>query len=161
MVGGLAAPASATGEGNVQIRGVALFGGDPSCEFGLYMQPPDSGWGLHGCLNLISYEGSQTPSGAYRETGTEQFEGDIVFVDDAGNVQVMGSGTFDTEYGLTSKWEGEPFASFQYHGRCQHPITSGTGDFSGATGRVDFKDSIEDGVATSFPYKGHIKLANS
>ena len=61
---------------------------------------------------------------------------------------------------ITSKWAGEPFVSDQYHGRCQHPITSGTGDFAGATGRIDFKDTIVDGVAVEFPFFGHVRLAD-
>jgi hypothetical protein len=43
------------------------------------------------------------------------------------------------------------------HGRCQHPITEGTGTgaFAGVIGRPDFKDDVESAV---FHYRGHITL---
>ena len=46
----------------------------------------------------------------------------------------------------------------EVRGRCQHPIVSGsgTGGFAGATGRLDFKDIIEDPI--TYVYRGHIFL---
>jgi hypothetical protein len=45
----------------------------------------------------------------------------------------------------------------EIHGRCQHPITagSGTGAFAGVTGRLDFKDDVDK---ATFYYHGHLTL---
>lgn len=156
MIGLLTAPAGADPAGkNRQVRGVATFGTE-RCPEGLDLQPQADGWGLDGCLNLMTVDESRLSNGGvYNEYGTEQFVGDLVK-----SGEIMSTGTFDTEYLITSKWAGEPFASEQFHGRCQHPITTGTGDFDGATGRIDFKDTIVDGVAVEFPFFGHVKLAS-
>lgn len=103
-----------------------------------------------------------TESGVYKEYGTEQFVGDIVYSEGGvADESTRAAGSFDTTYVITSKWAGDPFVSDQYHGRCQHPLTpgSGTGIFGGATGRIDFKDTIVDGVAVEYPFRGHLKLA--
>ncbi len=158
MLGAFAAPAGAgPGDTNRQVRGVAVFD-TADCPGGLDLEPQDDGWGLDGCLFLMTVDDSRlSDGGVYKEYGTEQFVGDLVY-SEGGNATVMASGTFDTEYVITSKWAGEPFASEQFHGRCQHPITSGTGDFEGATGRIDFKDTIVDGVAVEYPVFGHVNL---
>ena len=163
MVGVLAAPVSAAPDAkNHQVRGIATA--DTSrCPGALDLAPQDDGWGLDGCLHLLTVDESRLSSGGvYKEYGTEQFVGDIVYSE--GGVpdeSTREAGTFDTEFVITSKWAGEPFASDQFHGRCQHPITSGTGAFTGATGRVDLQDTIVDGIAVEFPFFGHVRLANS
>jgi hypothetical protein len=145
---------------NVQVRGVAEFVITEDC-FGLLIEPQDDGWGLDGCLSVLSVDDSRLSNGGvYKEYGTERFEGSIVYSEGGVRVESQ-SGTFDTDYVITSKWAGEPFLSDQFHGRCQHPITPGTGTdaFEGATGRLDFKDTIVGGVAVEYPFSGHIKLA--
>lgn len=155
----LAVPASAAPDGkNQQVRGVATFVTTGDCAGGLDMVPQAGSWGLDGCLFTTSVDEDRSglsQGGVYKEYGTEQFDGNLV--DPDGNV--IASGTFDTEYVITSKWAGAPFESEQFHGRCQHPITTGTGDFAGATGRIDFKDTIVDGVAVEYPFFGHVNLA--
>jgi hypothetical protein len=47
-------------------------------------------------------------------------------------------------------------AGNEIRGKCQHPILSGTGDFTGAQGRLDFKDNVETGHAL---YRGQLTLA--
>jgi hypothetical protein len=44
----------------------------------------------------------------------------------------------------------------EVRGRCQHPIVSGSGGFAGATGRVDFKDIVEDPI--TYVYRGYTNL---
>ena len=153
----LAVPATAAPKAkNHQVRGVATFEIEGPCAGGLDLVPQADGWGLDGCLFTSTVDDSRlSKGGVYKEYGTEQFVGDLVY-----NGDIMASGTFDTVYVITSKWAGEPFASVQFHGRCQHPITTGTGDFEGATGRIDFKDTIVDGVAVEYPFRGHVKLAS-
>ena len=88
----------------------------------------------------------QTPSGVYLETGDEVFIGTL----DGGP-----TGTFATTYMFEGKYDA---SGAEVHGRCQHPIAdgSGTGGFTGAKGRVDFKDIIGDPV--TYVYRGHISL---
>ena len=146
---------------NVQVRGVAEFVIEAEGCTGLLMEPQDDGWGLDGCLSVLSVDGARlSEGGVYKEYGTEHFDGSIVYSE--GGVpdeSTRATGTFDTEYVITSKWAGEPFISDQFHGRCQHPLTTGTDAFEDATGRIDFKDTIVDGIAIEYPFRGHIKLA--
>jgi len=39
------------------------------------------------------------------------------------------------------------------HGRCQHPIIAGTGDFAGASGVITFKDDVTNGTSL---YRGPV-----
>jgi hypothetical protein len=87
-------------------------------------------------------------SGVYIETGREL----VVASLNGGPV-----GTFTTTYQFESKWDPDVSTGAEVKGRCQHPITvgSGTGGLSGATGRLDFKDEVATGL---FFYRGHINL---
>jgi hypothetical protein len=100
---------------------------------------------LVGCLYAFVETSECSPSGTYRETGTEIF---------VGTYNGM-AGTFETDYRFTAKYKDCPNLVEEIFGRCQHPIVegSGTGDFVGVTGRFDIKD--EDPVA--FPYRGHLR----
>ena len=100
---------------------------------------------LEGCLYTFVDKDTarSSPSGTYRETGTELF------------VASDGSGTFETTYQFEAKYDlaGEIF------GRCQHPIVEGSGTdvFEGVTGILFFKDVIEAGSAPYYPYRGHLQ----
>lgn len=148
---------------NVQVRGVAEFVIETEGCTGLLMVPQDDGWGLDGCLSVLSIDDFRlSAGGVYKEYGTERFDGSIVYSEGGvADESTRATGTFDTDFVITSKWAGEPFVSDQFHGRCQHPITPGTGTdaFEDATGRLDFKDTIVDGIAVEFPFSGHVKLA--
>jgi hypothetical protein len=106
---------------------------------------------LEGCLYAFIDEFDCSPGGTYREEGREFFVG----------TYKGEPGTFWTTYKFEAKYEGcaangAPLGA-EIFGRCQHPITAGTGTgvFEGATGRIDMKDDIEAG---NFPYRGHVKL---
>ena len=88
------------------------------------------------------------PSGVYHETGREVFVGSL----NGGPL-----GTFATNYKFESKWDPDVTTGAELKGRCQHPIATGSGTdgFTGATGRVDFKDEVSTG---RYLYRGHIKL---
>jgi len=94
-----------------------------------------------GCLYAFVETAVSSPSGTYRETGTELF------------VASDGSGTFETTYRFEAKYD---LAGGEIFGRCQHPIVegSGTGIYEGVSGRIDMKDDIEAG---NFPYRGHLR----
>ena len=149
---------SAAGAANVQIDGTGVFDvagetcGGPPAGFESYQDYPPillSG-SLEGCwyTDVLRSVDHGAPSGIYLESGREVFVGSI----DGGPV-----GTFTTTYKFESKWSPDVSTGVEVHGRCQHPLVSGsgTGGFAGATGRVDFKDIVTDG---SYVYRGHIKL---
>ena len=145
----LAVPAAFAG-GATQISGVALFEEPGEC-----VDPEGMGdnyaldmdGALEGCLYTFVETADCSPSGTYRETGTELFVGEY-------NGEV---GTFRTTYKFEAKYEDCPNLVGEIFGRCQHPIVegSGTGVFEGVTGRLDFKDEVESGT---FLYRGHLRF---
>ena len=148
---GFVAPAHAGGA--IRISGIGYFD-----ETGVCDDPEGAGadfatvmtGDLEGCqyVFVTSYECS--PSGTYREEGTE------VYVIDG----PYGQGTFSTTYFFRAKFEGcSPdggFVGAEIMGFCQHPIVAGSGtdDYEGVTGRLHFQDDV---VAGNFPYTGHLR----
>jgi hypothetical protein len=135
--------------GATQISGIGFFAVGEDCtdeegagsDFALRMTGD-----LEGCHYVFVETWECSPSGTYRERGTEIFVGEYNVMD----------GTFETTYLFTAKFEECPDLDTEIWGRCQHPIVagSGTGDFDGVTGRFDIKDDIDAG---NFPYKGHLR----
>ena len=141
--------------GAIQISGLSRYPDGETC---VNLEGADYALELYegnlvGCLMITVLTSDCSPSGTYKETGTELFVG--VYNDDDGNV--IGEGTFSTEYVFTGKFEDCETLEIEIFGRCQHPITPGSGTdvFEGVTGRLDFKDNVETGI---FPYKGHLKF---
>jgi hypothetical protein len=139
------APSPALAEGATQISGVAVLdeadecdSGSVGADFALIMDGD-----LEGCLYTFVETQESSPSGTYRETGTELF------------IASNGAGTFETTYRFEAKYEDVANLSGEIFGRCQHPIVegSGTGIYEGVTGRLFFKDDVEAG---NFPYRGHL-----
>ena len=132
--------------GTSQLRGTGTISLDGDCDDLSSPFPPIELQGdLVGCVYTTSFEVVQeTPSGVYQERGTETFIGCLS--------NGTTCGTFNMTYKFTGKFAPD---GSTIHGRCQHPIVSGTGDFAGATGRLDFKDDVENAV---FYYRGHIRL---
>jgi hypothetical protein len=64
------------------------------------------------------------------------------------------TGTFHTTFTFTGKFDQ---LGQEVHGRCHHPIVSGTGDFANASGVISFHDIIDGTVVTS-SYSGPISL---
>lgn len=146
---GLPAPAHAAMR---QLTGTAYFSSSPS-ELCPEPQPPYDSYpalvmegSLDGCWYTHVETARTTKGGVYLESGQELFVGSL----NGGPV-----GTFTTTYKFEAKLDP---AGAEVRGRCQHPIVSGsgTGGFTGATGRVDFKDIIEDPI--TYEYRGHISL---
>jgi hypothetical protein len=143
---GVVSTAPAFAGGATQISGVGFFDEGDTCDsgsvgadFALVMTGD-----LKGCLYTFVETAQSSPSGTYRETGTELF------------VASDGSGTFETTYRFEAKYEDVANLVGEIFGRCQHPIVegSGTGDFEGVSGRIDFKDDVEAG---NIPYRGHLR----
>jgi Protein of unknown function (DUF3224) len=149
----LVASGVALAGGATQISGVAVYD-DPAV--GKCPDPPPGvasdypplvmTGSLDGCLYTDVLTTADSPSGTYRETGTEFFVGSY-----SGR-----SGTFATTYRFEGKYEDVDNLIGEIFGRCQHPIVegSGTGVFAGVSGRLDFKDEVETGT---FFYRGHLR----
>jgi hypothetical protein len=148
----LTLPAPVRAVGATQIPGVAYLDDSGACG-----DPEGQGataalimtGDLEGCHYIFVETSDCSPSGTYRELGTETFVGSY-------NGQ---AGTFRTTYRFTAKWEDCANLTGELFGRCQHPIIagSGTGVFEGVRGRLDFKDDIEAG---NFPYRGHVQWSS-
>jgi hypothetical protein len=150
----LVASGVALAGGATQISGVASYADPGECVdregAGATYAPLDmtgdlEAGGLQGCLyTFVDHETVQSsPSGTYRETGTEIF------------VASDGVSTFETTYRFEGKYTVADPAT-EIFGRCQHPIVegSGTGIYEGVSGTLLFKDDIEAG---NFPYRGHLR----
>jgi hypothetical protein len=144
-----AAPSPAHAGGATQVSGIGVYADEATCD-----DPEGEGadyalildGNLEGCLYAFIETTKSSPSGTYRETGTE------VFVGSWGDE----TGTFETTYRFEAKYEDVANLTGEIFGRCQHPIVkgSGTGVFEGVTGILLFKDDIEAG---NFPYRGHLR----
>jgi hypothetical protein len=96
----------------------------------------------------------QKPNGVVHAIGTEHFVGCL----DAGGVGHCTAADPTGTLALTARFEFKfDQANNEIWGRCQHPIVSGTGDFRGATGRINFKDNVTNGTSS---YRGHITFAD-
>lgn len=145
----LTKPSPVLAQGATQISGIAFFAEPGECtdlegegsDFALRMTGD-----LEGCHYVFVEDAECSPSGTYRELGTEIFVG---YYNGA-------LGTFRTTYQFTAKYENCPNLIGEIFGRCQHPliVNSGTGVFEDFTGRIDFKDDVEEG---NFPYRGHLQ----
>lgn len=143
------------GGGATQISGLGVYADEETCDDpeGVNAEGEKANYALildgdlKGCLYTFVGPTKSSPSGTYRETGTEVF---------VGSIGDGGSGTFETTYRFEAKYEDLDDPATEIFGRCQHPIVkgSGTGIFEGVTGRLDFKDDIEAG---NFPYRGHLR----
>ena len=142
------ATSPALAEEATQISGIAVFDEADLCDsssmdadFALIMSGD-----LEGCLYTFVETAESSPSGTYRETGTELFVGS--WGDEPG--------TFETTYRFEAKYEDVTDPATEIFGRCQHPIVegSGTGIFQDVSGIVFFKDDVEAG---NLPYRGHLQ----
>jgi hypothetical protein len=94
-----------------------------------------------------------TPSGVITGTGTEEFDGCLDANGDGSCQGAEPDGTLNLSFSFSSRFD---LTFALVHGRCQHPVTGGTGDFAGATGAFRFKDDPVTGCAY---YSGHLTLA--
>ena len=148
VLGCSALPASA---GTTQVSGLGVFNdecqppaGSPPADPGDY-PPINLSGSLDGCWYTYVSESKFNPGGTYQEKGTEIF---------VGCLNGTTCGTFDTTYTFTGKYVDVTFAQ-EIHGRCEHSIVGGTGDFAGARGVINFMDDV---VNLNFDYRGHISL---
>ena len=148
----LVAVSAAAGAGAITVRGDQLIAGASACpnaDAGTYLMKGD----LVGCWYTDTFDVvSENPGGGFRASGTEHFVG---CVDTNGNGTCGAGesyGRFNTTFTFTAKFAP---TGDEIHGRCHHPIVSGTGDFAGASGVLSFKDIPSEG---RFPYHGNLQL---
>lgn len=133
----MAVPASA---GTMQISGVQSFDTAGICPETSLATFTMTGT-LVGCWYTDSANTKVNPSGTIQQTGTEHF---------VGCLNGSTCGTFYTTFTFTAKF-ASPVA--EIHGRCHHPIVSGTEGFAAANGLLNFKDDVTTGTSD---YRGHI-----
>ena len=149
----MAVPASAGGNGATQISGI----GSPP-DAGECIDPP-AGFTPHyviamegdlvGCVyGEVTSSKGPGPSGVYKERADEIF---------VGSYKGKYVGTFKMRENFHAKFDLS--SGNELFGFCKHPIVkgSGTGDFAGVLGRLDFRDDVDDPDNVSFPYKGHFR----
>lgn len=145
---------AAAGQGAITLRGDQLIAGSQSCpgaNSGTYRMAGD----LVGCWytdDFVVTQAKDNPGGSFKASGTEHFVGCI----DTNRNGACGagepSGTFNTTFTFTAKLAP---TGDEIHGRCHHPIVSGSGGFAGASGVLSFKDIPSEG---RFPYHGNIRF---
>jgi hypothetical protein len=141
---------AAASAGTTRVSGTGVFNdqcqppvGSPPSNLGDY-PPIDLSGSLFGCWYTYVSRSKFNPSGTYVEQGNETFVGCL-----------NGScGTFETVYTFTAKYTDDTFAQ-ELHGRCEHRIVGGTGDFADAKGVILFKDDV---VNLLFNYRGNVHL---
>ena len=149
---------AASGAGAVIVRGDQLVLPSPnSCpaepgtvDGGTYLMRGD----LVGCWYTDVFNVTQqknNPGGAFKASGMEHFEG-CLNTDGDDSCAGERTGRFNTTFTFTAKID--PTIG-EIHGRCHHPIVSGSGVFAGASGVISFKDIPPEG---RFPYHGNIQL---
>ena len=149
----VAAPASASQN---QVSGIQAPGGTaPAC--GDTSASFTMTGGLVGCWYEDSgtqTKGQVTASGLYlyHFSGQEHFTGCLDVDGDGRCSSDDPSGTLYFTFTFTGQFEATPPYP-EIRGRCHHPIVSGTGDFAGATGVINFKDDVSNGTS---PYMGHV-----
>jgi hypothetical protein len=110
--------------------------------------------GLVGCWYTDIFDVVRSdPNGGILAVGTEHFIGCV----DADRNRTCNArdprGTLAFVYAFEGRFDK---SGNELRGQCQHPILSGTRDFAGARGQLNFKDDVTTGTAA---YRGHITLA--
>lgn len=145
----LTVPSPALAGGATQIEGVGVFAEPGECtdaegqdaEFAFTMSGD-----LTGCWYVFPETTKCSPSGTAEQKGREIFVGQY-------NNQ---TGTFKTNYHIEAKFQDCSDVTTKVFGRCQHPITEGSGEgvFAGVRGRIDVRDDVE---ADTYPFTGHLQ----
>jgi hypothetical protein len=140
----LAAASPAAGAGTTQVGGVQTPVTSGPCYNPTEIASFTMNGSLEGCWYTDNLTCQAHTAGTVQCTGNEHFVGSIG----------RSSGTLYFSFQFSGKYGGPPTFP-ELHGRCHHPVIRGDGDFSGATGVLDFQDDVTTGCAT---YTGHITL---
>jgi hypothetical protein len=148
---GLPVPAQAA-SGAIVVTGLQTYVTQGECYDPEAIASYEMTGGLLGCWYITAIDSEVGhPGGTVKVSGTETFIGCI---DADGNETCDGEGgEFDTTFTYTGKYTGDSYS----HGRCHHPISSGTDAFANAKGLINFHDNIGDDEGTA-DYSGPISL---
>jgi hypothetical protein len=109
---------------------------------------------LIGCWYTDTFEQvKSSPNGEILAIGTEHFVGCIDVNRDKRCSHRDPQGILAIIYAFEGQFDKN---GKEIRGGCQHPILSGTGDFKGARGRLNFTDNVANGTSD---YLGRITLA--
>jgi hypothetical protein len=156
----VATPASASQN---QVSGVQTPGTvPPACTDTLTPASFTMTGGLFGCWyedNVTITKDHPTPSGIelVHFSGTEHFTG-CLDLDGDGACTGDPTGTLFFTFTFTGQYVAGTNLSLEIRGRCHHPIVGGTGDFTGATGVLNFKDDTSNPAFVLSPYMGHVSF---
>ena len=92
-------------------------------------------------FNLIN----STSTGVICATGSEHFVGCLDVHSKASCTHTDRTGTLALKYTFLAQYDA---TGREIWGGCQHKILSGTGDFAGAAGRIDFQDNVANGTSS-------------
>lgn len=148
--------ASAANAGVTQVSGVQTpVGSENACFSQDVLASYTMDGGLVGCWYIDTFDirGEGQPSGTIQATGTEHFVGCLDSDGDGACGAGDPQGTFGTTFQFSGKYDVTTGA--EIHGRCHHPIVSGTGDFAGGTGVLNFTDIVTTGASL---YTGNVSL---
>jgi hypothetical protein len=147
----VAVPASAGAKGATQVSGIGFPDVGGECDelpfdYAIVMTGDLEGC-VYGLVNIDEFTKGPGPSGVYKERADETF---------VGSYNGM-TGTFRMTENFHGKFDLD--SGHEIFGFCKHPIVkgSGTDDFAGVSGRLDFKDEVDDPTDVFFPYKGHLQ----
>jgi hypothetical protein len=149
LIGGIGLAGAANAAGATQVSGT--IDGGPCNAPPSGFNPPSYAFPVAGDLEGCVY-GVITSSRYHEGSGTYQEVADEIFVGTYGSLE----GSFEMTENYTAK-DGADNVTGLYFARCKHPIKTGTGtgDFDGVTGRLDFKDDTDAGTST---YTGHLRF---
>jgi hypothetical protein len=109
---------------------------------------------LIGCWYTDTFSQVQSgPDGQILAIGTEHFLGCLDADRDRTCTGRDRRGSLAFIYAFEGTFDKQ---GHEIRGGCQHPIMSGTGDFKGAKGRIDFNDNPSKGNSS---YRGQITMA--
>jgi hypothetical protein len=110
---------------------------------------------LIGCWYTDTFNPIYSTPDAIVATGSEHFVGCLDLNRNGRCAHSDPAGSLALTYVFEAKYD--PVTQQEIVGGCQHRIVSGTGDFAGATGRINFTDNVTNGTSS---YRGYITLAD-
>lgn len=155
VVAATTAVSGASGNSGSSVQGIQTPVGSGSCFDAAALDSYTMTGDLVGCWYTDTFLliGVQ-PSGVVNLSGTEHFVGCLDMNGDKTCGAGDPSGTLATTFTFTGKFDA---SGNELHGRCHHPIVSGTGGFAAAAGVINFTDDVATGRSY---YTGSIRPAN-
>jgi hypothetical protein len=159
---GITGVAPASAGATYVVRGLQVPAANNQCVYDPVGSPPAGAFAtditgdLVGCWYGLTFNVVRSgPSGTGTATGTEEVHACIDLNHNGTCDPGEPKGTFFTTFIFTGKFADGFAGMMEIHGRCHHPIVSGTGDFANAKGEISFTDDVTNGTSL---YHGPINL---